>query len=250
MNQQSAVANQLTKKSAETVNFEDNSSQINPLHELLLDFSSDKIAKEAEAVLTFPNFPAITSSASEKFIRIFDLIASLFLILLSSPLMLFTMFLVKATSSGPFLYLQKRVGQSGKIFTLCKFRTMINNAEEQTGPVWAVKDDDRVTFVGKILRRTRLDELPQLFNVLNGDMSLVGPRPERPYFVRRHSALQGVRLAVKPGITGLAQIRAFYDLKPEHKLKYDWLYIQKRSLLLNIYILLQTIPVVFLKRGW
>jgi lipopolysaccharide/colanic/teichoic acid biosynthesis glycosyltransferase len=96
----------------------------------------------------------------------------------------------------------------------------------------------------------RLDELPQLVNVLKGDMSLVGPRPERPFFVERHKALQGVRLAVKPGITGLAQVRSYYDLKPEHKLRYDYLYIQRRSLILNIYILLQTIPVIFTKRGW
>jgi lipopolysaccharide/colanic/teichoic acid biosynthesis glycosyltransferase len=133
---------------------------------------------------------------------------------------------------------------------LYKFRTMVHNAEKHTGPVWAARDDDRVTPIGKILRRTRLDELPQLFNVLKGDMSLVGPRPERPYFVKQHKVLQGVRLVVKPGITGLAQVRGQYDLKPEHKLKYDYLYIQKRSLFLNIYILLQTIPVILLKRGW
>ena len=127
---------------------------------------------------------------------------------------------------------------------------MINNAEECLGPVLAAKDDSRVTPIGRVLRRTRLDELPQLFNVLRGEMSLVGPRPERPYFVERHKVLQGIRLAVKPGLTGLAQIRSFYDTKPEHKIKYDYLYIQKRSLLLNLYILLQTVPVIFCKKGW
>jgi len=116
--------------------------------------------------------------------------------------------------------------------------------------VWAAKDDQRITPLGRILRRTRLDELPQLYNILRGDMSLVGPRPERPYFVQRHKALQGARLAVKPGLTGLAQVRSFYDLKPAHKVKYDYLYIQKRSLLLNVYILLRTIPVLFTKKGW
>jgi len=133
---------------------------------------------------------------------------------------------------------------------LYKFRSMINGAERHVGPVWAAKDDDRVTAIGKMMRKMRIDELPQLFNVLRGDMSLVGPRPERPFFIERHRALQGVRLAVKPGITGLAQIRAFYDLKPEHKIKYDYLYIQKRSVLLNLSILLKTIPVVIRKTGW
>jgi len=127
---------------------------------------------------------------------------------------------------------------------------MIDDAEKHVGPVLATRDDDRVTPVGRILRRMRIDELPQIYNVLRGDMSLVGPRPERPFFVERHKALQGVRLAVKPGLTGLAQVRSFYDLKPAHKVKYDYLYIQKRSLFLNIRILLQTIPALFTKKGW
>jgi lipopolysaccharide/colanic/teichoic acid biosynthesis glycosyltransferase len=187
---------------------------------------------------------------TEFFIRAFDITGSVILFLLTSPLFLFSAVLVKTTSRGPVIYKQKRVGKAGSIFTLYKFRTMIDGAEEQTGPVWAQIDDQRVTPLGRFLRRSRLDELPQLFNVLYGDMSLVGPRPERPYFVSRHMALQGVRLSVKPGLTGLAQVRAFYNLKPEHKVKYDSLYIQKRSLLLNFYILLQTIPVIFLKKGW
>jgi lipopolysaccharide/colanic/teichoic acid biosynthesis glycosyltransferase len=100
------------------------------------------------------------------------------------------------------------------------------------------------------LRQTRLDELPQLYNVLKGDMSLVGPRPENVYRVKLHKALQGLRLSVKPGLTGLAQIRSFYDLKPPKKIKYDYLYIQKRNLFLNLYILMKTIPVIFSKKGW
>ena len=99
-------------------------------------------------------------------------------------------------------------------------------------------------------RLTRLDELPQLLNVLRGDMSLVGPRPERPHFVKRHKALRELRLAVKPGITGLAQVRNSYDLVPKHKIKYDYLYIQRRSLLLNLYILMRTIPIVLSGKGW
>jgi lipopolysaccharide/colanic/teichoic acid biosynthesis glycosyltransferase len=190
------------------------------------------------------------STLTEFFIRAFDITGSVILLLLTSPLFLFTAVVVKATSRGPVIYKQKRVGKAGSIFTLYKFRTMIDGAEEQTGPVWAQRDDQRVTLAGRFLRRSRLDELPQLINVFRGNMSLVGPRPERPYFVSRHNALQGVRLSVKPGLTGLAQVRAFYNLKPEHKVKYDSLYIQNRSLLLNIYILFQTIPVIFLKKGW
>jgi lipopolysaccharide/colanic/teichoic acid biosynthesis glycosyltransferase len=164
--------------------------------------------------------------------------------------MIVSALLIKITSSGPVFYQQERVGQGGKVFTLCKFRTMIDDAEKHVGPVLATKDDERVTPVGRILRRMRIDELPQTYNVLRGDMSLVGPRPERAFFIERHKALQGVRLAVKPGLTGLAQVRSYYDLKPAHKVKYDYLYIQKRSVLLNIYILLQTIPVLFAKKGW
>jgi lipopolysaccharide/colanic/teichoic acid biosynthesis glycosyltransferase len=126
---------------------------------------------------------------------------------------------------------------------------MINDAEKELGPVLATENDPRVTKVGRFLRDTRLDEFPQLINVLLGQMSLVGPRPERPYFVKRHKVLMEMRLAVRPGLTGLAQIRNDYDLHPKHKIKYDYLYIQRRSLLLNLYILAKTIPVMLLKKG-
>jgi lipopolysaccharide/colanic/teichoic acid biosynthesis glycosyltransferase len=158
--------------------------------------------------------------------------------------------LVKVSSAGPVLYRQERVGKDGRVFTLYKFRTMVKGAEEKVGPVLASRTDPRATKVGRILRATRLDELPQLLNVLRGDMSLVGPRPERPHFVRKHKALHELRLAVKPGLTGLAQIRSLYDLKPRHKIKYDYLYIQKRSLPFNLYILARTIPVILSRRGW
>ena len=193
---------------------------------------------------------ARSSKIVELLIRLFDIFGSFAIVVLAFPLMAVSALLVKLTSAGPMLYRQERVGKDGRLFTLYKFRTMVDGAEQHVGPVWAAKDDDRITPVGRILRRTRLDELPQVFNILRGDMSLVGPRPERPYFVQRHKALQGARLAVKPGLTGLAQVRSFYDLKPAHKVKYDYLYIQNRSLLLNAYILLRTIPVLFTKKGW
>jgi exopolysaccharide biosynthesis polyprenyl glycosylphosphotransferase len=190
------------------------------------------------------------SDLDEFLIRVLDISGSLILLLIFSPLMLFVSLLNRISSPGPVFYKQKRVGKDGKIFTLYKFRTMVSDAEKIVGPVLAQKDDPRITSIGKFLRPSRLDELPQLFNVLRGDMSLVGPRPEREHFVKRHKALREIRLAVKPGITGLAQIRSFYDLKPKHKIKYDYLYIQRRTLALNIYILLQTIPVMLLKKGW
>ncbi len=186
----------------------------------------------------------------EFFIKGLDVFGSLVISFVSAPIVILISLLIKITSPGPILYKQKRVGKDGKVFTLYKFRTMIENAEKKVGPVLASREDPRVTKVGKILRTTRMDELPQLLNVLRGEMSLVGPRPERLHFVKQHKALHELRLAVKPGLTGLAQIRSFYDLKPQHKIKYDYLYIQRRNLLLNLYILIKTIPIVLSKKGW
>jgi lipopolysaccharide/colanic/teichoic acid biosynthesis glycosyltransferase len=186
----------------------------------------------------------------EFLMRGLDIVGSILILLTVMPITILISLLIKISSVGPVFYKQQRVGKDGKLFTLFKFRTMIKDAEKQVGPVLARRDDPRVTKIGKILRMTRLDELPQLFNVLLGDMSLVGPRPERPHFVKKHKALHELRLAVKPGLTGFAQIRSFYDLKPVHKIKYDYLYIQKRSLLLNLYILFLTVPVLFSRKGW
>jgi len=190
------------------------------------------------------------SDFDEFSMRMLDIAGSIGALLVLWPAMLLISLLIKLTSSGPVLYKQQRVGKDGKTFTLYKFRTMVKNAEKMAGFSPATEDDPRVTKVGKILRRLRLDELPQLLNILQGKMSLVGPRPENLHRASKHKALQGLRLAVKPGLTGLAQIRSFYDLNPKHKIKYDFLYIQRRSFLLNVYILLQTIPVVFSKKGW
>ena len=190
------------------------------------------------------------SDIDEFSMRMLDIAASIGILLVLWPAMLLISLLIKLTSSGHVLYKQQRVGKDGKTFTLYKFRTMVKDAEKKVGPVLASQNDTRVTKIGKILRVTRIDELPQLFNVLCGQMSLVGPRPERPHFVKMHKALQGLRLAVKPGLTGLAQVNSFYDLHPKHKIKYDYLYVQRRTLALNIKIMLQTIPVVFSKKGW
>ena len=190
------------------------------------------------------------SESEESLIRASDIVLSVLALVLLSPLIGLIVLIIKLTSPGSALYKQVRVTKDGGTFILYKFKTMHDDAEKETGPVLAVENDPRVTKFGRFLRRTHLNELPQLLNVICGDMSLVGPRPERPHSVKRHKVLREMRLAVKPGLTGLAQIRSFYDLKPRHKIKYDYLYIQKRSLLLNLYILIRTIPAVFSRKGW
>jgi len=183
-------------------------------------------------------------------IWLIDMVGGILLSIVTIPFWIVISVLIKVTSPGEVIYRQERVGKNGKVFTLYKFRTMVEHAEREWGFLPATEDDVRITKLGRVLRRTRLDELPQLLNVLRGDMSLVGPRPENLHRVSMHKALQGIRLAVRPGITGLAQVRSLYDLKPDHKLKYDYLYIQKRSVWLNLYILAKTVPVIFGKTGW
>jgi sugar transferase (PEP-CTERM system associated) len=176
-------------------------------------------------------------------------------LILSFPFMLLTALAVRLTSAGPMLYRQVRVGLNGKPFTLFKFRSMRVDAEAVTGAVWAVKGDPRITPVGRIIRKLRLDELPQLFNVLKGEMSIVGPRPERPEFVRalvEQLPYYRQRLAVRPGITGWAQINYKYGDTPEDtlvKLEYDLYYIKHISFSLDAYIMLQTLKTMLLSRG-
>jgi exopolysaccharide biosynthesis polyprenyl glycosylphosphotransferase len=174
------------------------------------------------------------------------------LLVLSLPLLLVAAVLVKLTSSGPVLYQQQRVGKQGKEFTMYKLRTMVDRAEERTGPVLASRQDTRVTQIGRILRATRIDEVPQLFNVLNGTMSLVGPRPERPEFAQEFAhTVPGYaeRLQVKPGLTGLAQVNGEYHTTPEYKLKYDLAYIYNYSLWLDLRIVTETVKVMLTRRG-
>ena len=189
------------------------------------------------------------SDSEEFLIRALDILGSLVMLIALSPFIGLAALGIKLTSSGSVFYKQKRMAKDGKTFILYKFRTMVDNAERDSGPVLAAKNDLRVTKIGRFLRDTRIDEIPQLINVIRGEMSLVGPRPERPHFVKCHQSLRETRLAVKPGLTGLAQIRNHYDLRPKHKIKYDVLYIQRRSLALNLYILFKTIPVVLSRKG-
>jgi exopolysaccharide biosynthesis polyprenyl glycosylphosphotransferase len=158
-------------------------------------------------------------------------------------------------SPGPLFYKQRRVGQGGKVIEVYKFRSMRPDAEKGTGAVWAKKNDDRITPIGRILRRTRLDEMPQFINVMKGEMSLIGPRPERPEFVNALSLMlpfYRARHAVKPGITGWAQIRYGYGSTNDDshvKLEYDLYYVKNASPLLDTMIILQTLPVMLLGKG-
>ena len=162
---------------------------------------------------------------------------------------------VRLTSPGPVFYHQQRVGKGGRIFTVHKFRSMRQDAEAQTGAVWAAAKDSRLTSIGGALRRTRLDELPQLWNVLVGDMSMVGPRPERPEFVCKLTEqipFYGLRHAVRPGATGWAQVRYTYGASVEdsmEKLQYDLFYIKKMTIAFDVFILFSTIKTVILRRG-
>jgi len=180
--------------------------------------------------------------------RVFDLVAATTLLVLSSPLLLVTAILIRLTSNGPVLFKQDRVGRDGVEYQLYKFRTMVADAERHTGPVLARECDPRITRLGHTLRSTRIDELPQLINVLIGNMSMIGPRPERRFFVsgfRETLPDYDLRFAAKPGITGLAQVAGSYATPVEQKLKLDLLYISNYSVMRDIWIVLRTIPVVF-----
>ena len=188
--------------------------------------------------------------------RLLDVVTAGVGLMLALPVMLLVAIAVKLTSAGPLLYHQRRVGHHGRIFTIHKFRSMRHNAEAATGAVWASKQGDpRVTPVGAWLRRTRLDELPQLWNVLKGDMSFVGPRPERPEFVgelTKQIPFYGQRHIVRPGITGWAQVRYTYGATKEdalQKLQFDLFYIKHLSIALDLYIILTTVKTVILRRG-
>ena len=186
--------------------------------------------------------------------RGFDLMCALIGFVLALPLMVLTALAIRLDSRGPIFYYQERVGENGRIFTLCKFRSMRIDAEQGT-PIWARDKDDRVTRVGRFIRLTRLDELPQFWNVLRGDMSFVGPRPEREFFVAQLEAVipfYAARHAVKPGVTGWAQVKYRYASSMSdalEKLRYDLYYIKHRSLVFDLTILLDTVKVILGRKG-
>src|SRR4030095_6498011 len=187
--------------------------------------------------------------------RALDVVAAGLGLLLLSPIIALVAVAVRLTSKGPAIYHQERVGQGGRVFTVHKFRSMREDAEVGPGAVWAQSKAPRVTSIGGFLRRTRLDEIPQLWNVLVGDMSMVGPRPERPEFVGQLTEqipFYGLRHSVRPGVTGWAQVRYTYGASVEdamQKLQYDIFYIKHMTVTFDVYILFSTIKTVVLRRG-
>lgn len=187
--------------------------------------------------------------------RLFDIVSALILLILAAPVILVTSLLIIIESGTPVLYLQERVGRNGRLFKVIKFRSMRTDAEKDGKPIWAQKQDDRTTKIGRIIRKLRIDELPQLYCVLRGDMSLVGPRPERQFFVDQLTneiPFYAVRHSVKPGLTGWAQVRYHYGATVEdsaEKLQYDLYYVKNHSLLLDLIIMFETVVVVLTGKG-
>ncbi len=199
--------------------------------------------------------PELMPVWEKKLKRVMDIVLSLLLLIITSPVTIVTSILLKLDSPGPIFYRQERSGLNGRPFRILKFRTMYTDAEKHTGPVWSTKDDPRITRVGKFVRKVRLDEIPQAYNVLKGDMSFVGPRPERPFFVEKLSKeipLYKRRLKVRPGITGWAQVKHKYDETIDDvkvKLRYDLFYIENMSLRMDFKIIFKTVFVVFFGKG-
>lgn len=187
------------------------------------------------------------------FKRLFDITICLIACLVAVPITLIACLCVVIESRGKPIYRQERLGKNGKPFMLYKIRSMFSDAECKSGAKWADKDDPRVTKVGRFIRRTRIDELPQLYNIIKGDMSIVGPRPERAFFYdkfeREDAPGFSNRLLVKPGLTGIAQVSGGYDITPTEKLELDMQYIESRSLWMDIKIILKTVLIVFSGEG-
>ena len=187
--------------------------------------------------------------------RTFDIVASGGLLVVTAPIMAVTTLAILLTMGRPVFYKQQRVGERGQVFTIRKFRSMRNDAEKDGKAVWAMTDDDRITPVGRVIRLLRIDELPQIFNVFRGDMSFVGPRPERPEFVSdlaEQIPYYDARHSIKPGITGWAQVRYAYGASVEdarQKLQYDLYYVKNHTLFLDIMIMLDTVQVVLFGKG-
>ena len=197
----------------------------------------------------------VKSKISRIMKRLVGILMSTVLLIGFSPLILLVTVAIKLDSRGSVFFSQERVGKYGKVFIMHKFRSMDADAEEASGPVWADESDSRITRVGKIIRKLRFDEIPQLWNVFKGDMSFVGPRPERPFFVEKLKKIipyYNERLSVKPGLTGWAQIKFAYSSTEEEaleKLKYDLYYIKNMSIIMDLIIIFHTVKIVLLGRG-
>ena len=235
--------------------------------------ASPQVSRIRRAPVQAPAVLYVPRSRSEWANRLVNIGLAMIALVLLSPVMAVIALAVSLTSSGPVLYTQERVGVNrrrrptqalydrrgadagGRVFTIYKFRTMRQDAEKMSGAVWATHNDPRVTPVGRFLRQYRLDELPQLLNVIRGDMNIVGPRPERPTIfaeLRTRIADYPVRQSARPGITGLAQVSNAYDASLDDvraKVRYDLEYLERQSLLQDIRIMLRTVPVMLFRRG-
>lgn len=204
-------------------------------------------SQQIDDLLVYSIRPPQLSQLEKGIKRLVDVIISIVLLLFTSPIMLLMMILIPLSSNGKALFSQERLGEGEKPFKVLKFRSMVDNAEKFTGPVLATERDTRITKLGQFIRATRIDELPQLINVIRGEMSIVGPRPERSFFTQafiEELPHYTYRFMVKPGITGMAQVMGNYSTLPSDKLRYDLMYIKNYSLLLDLKILFQTIIVV------
>lgn len=221
----------------------------------MLDSASELISGQHEALKPSKGvvqYVLFERSIYERYFkRLIDILISVVLLIPASPVLAITALLIRLDSPGHSVFRQERLGVNGRAFTIYKFRSMRNDAEK-SGPRWASIDDDRTTRLGGFLRKSHLDELPQLLNILRGDMSIVGPRPEREYFYSKFEKTIPdfrSRLCVKPGLTGLAQVNGGYDMTPLEKLTFDKGYIQSVSFILDCKICLKTIWVVLRGKG-
>ena len=222
------------------------------LHDIITGhFNTNQVFGVPLMVLLQDHMPAWEAQIK----RVMDIVVSVGVLALGAPVWLLVAAVIRATSSGPAVFRQERVGRNGKPFIMMKFRSMYEDAESRTGPVWATENDPRITPVGRFLRKTRLDEIPQFLNVLKGEMSLVGPRPERQHFIdqlKKEIPWYVRRIKMKPGITGWAQVKHKYDASIEdvkQKVTYDLYYFENMSIMLDLKIMLRTILVVFTGKG-
>ncbi len=208
---------------------------------------------QAEAKTKISISPKVSSKSKfyYSFKRLMDILLCVIGLVVAIPIMLIAGIAIKIDSKGPIIYKQERMGKDGKVFIMYKLRSMCVDAEKN-GAKWADKNDPRITRVGNFIRKTRIDELPQLFNIIKGDMSIVGPRPERPMFTYKfNEEIPGFinRLQVKPGLTGWAQVNGGYNVTPRDKWEKDMYYIENQSILMDIKILFKTVAIVFTGNG-
>ncbi len=238
--------------------FDKNIQEKTDLKSIIYD-TNGASAKTEIKVLNVPSLDIIPSEINKpvynKIKRIFDILFSIIVLTLFAPLWLLVFITIKIETAGSAVYKHRRVGKNGKEFNLYKFRSMVDDAEKYTGPVWAIENDMRITKIGRIIRKFGIDEIPQLINVLKGDMSIIGPRPERPFFVEKFNKIipfYTQRTKTLPGITGLAQVKHKYDSNLEDvikKLEFDLNYLDSFSFKLDLYIIFNTIYVLITCKG-